>query len=166
MPRLETVDTELMMDGRRVLKIKDAPFEQPILAKFVSDGTLKLLSYLILFHNRQPPQLIGIEEPENYLHPRLLTGLGDACRIACMTSQFMITTHSPRFVNELYPDEVWIFYRNEQGFTVCKRSSEMQGIEQLLDEGGKLGQLWMEGFFEFGDPLTNAGGPKRGQHAN
>ena len=33
-PRLEKVDTELTRDGRRLLKIKDAPFEQPILAKF------------------------------------------------------------------------------------------------------------------------------------
>ena len=165
-PRLERVDTELMMDGRRLLKIKDAPFEQPILAKFASDGTLKLLSYLILFHDRQPPQLIGIEEPENYLHPRLLIGLVDTCRIACITSQLMITTHSPRFVNELYTDEVWVLYRDEQGFTVCKQASEMQGIEQLLDAGAKLGQLWMEGHFEFGDPLTNAGGPKRNLHAH
>ena len=165
-PRLETVGTELMMDGRRLLKIKDAPFEQPILAKFASDGTLKLLSYLTLFHGRQPPQLIGIEEPENYLHPRLLTGMVDACRIACMTSQFLITTHSPRFVNELYPDEVWVLYRDEQGFTVCKRTSDMLGVEHLLDAGAKLGKLWMEGYFEFGDPLTNAGGPKRNLHAH
>ena len=165
-PRLERVDTELMMDGKRLLKIKDAPFEQPILAKFASDGTLKLLSYLILFHDRQPPQLIGIEEPENYLHPRLLTGLVAECLEVSMSSQLMITTHSPCFVNELSADEVWVLYRDEHGFTVCKRASEMQGIEQLLDAGAKLGQLWMEGHFEFGDPLTNAGGPKRNLHAH
>ena len=165
-PRLEKVDTELMMDGRRLLKIKDAPFEQPILAKFASDGTLKLLSFLTLFHGPQPPQLIGIEEPENYLHPRLLTGLAEECRMALMSSQLMITTHSPRFVNELSADEVWVLYRDEQGFTVCKRASEMQGIKELLEAGAKLGQLWMEGHFEFGDPLTNAGGPKRGVHAH
>ena len=69
-------DTELMMSGRRLLKIKDAPFDQPILAKFASDGTLKLLSYLTLFHDPQPPQLIGIEEPENYLHPAPANRLG------------------------------------------------------------------------------------------
>ena len=102
-PRLEKVDTELMMSGRRLLKIKDAPFEQPILAKFASDGTLKLLSYLTLFHDPQPPQLIGIEEPENYLHPRLLTGLVGECLEVSMLSQLIITTHSPRFVNELPP---------------------------------------------------------------
>ncbi len=165
-PRVEKVDTELMMDGRRLLKIKDAPFEQPILAKFASDGTLKLMSYLTLFHDPQPPQLIGIEEPENYLHPRLLTGLVDGCRKASMASQLLITTHSSRFVNELYPDEVWVLYRNEQGFTVCKRASEMLGINEFMEAGAKLGQLWMEGFFEFGDPLTNAGGPKRGVRAH
>ena len=165
-PRLEKVETELMVDGRLLLQIKDAPFEQPILAKFASDGTLKLLSYLTLLHDPQPPQLICIEEPENYLHPRLLTGLVEECREASALSQLMITTHSPRFVNELYADEVWVLYRDEQGFTVCKRASEMQGINEFMEAGAKLGQLWMEGFFEFGDPLTNAGGPKRGVHAN
>ena len=165
-PRLQKVDTELMMDGRRLLKIKDASFEQPISAKFASDGTLKMLSYLTLFHDPQPPQLIGIEEPENYLHPRLLTGLVGECLEVLMFSQLIITTHSPHLVNELNAEEVWVLYRDEQGFTVCKRASEMLGVEQLLDAGAKLGQLWMEGHFEFGDPLTNAGGPKRGVHAH
>ena len=165
-PRLEKVDTELMRDGSRLLKIKDAPFKQPILAKFASDGTLKLLSYLTLFHDRQPPQLIGIEEPENYLHPRLLTGFVGDCIKASMRSQFMITTHSPRFVNEFTAEEVWVLYRNEQGWTVCKRASEMLGINEFMEAGAKLGKLWMEGFFEFGDPLTNAGGPKRGVYAH
>lgn len=164
-PRLEKVDTELMTSGRRLLKIKDAPFEQPILAKFASDGTLKLLSYLTLFHDPQPPQLIGIEEPENHLHRRLLPGLVAACRKASMSSQLIITTHSSRFVSEFFADEVWVLYRDEQGFTVCKRASEMLGINEFMEAGAKLGQLWMEGFFEFGDPLTNAGGPKRGVHA-
>ena len=165
-PRLEKVETERMVDGRLLLQIKDAPFEQPILAKFASDGTLKLLSYLTLFHDPQPPQLIGIEEPENYLHPRLLTGFVEDCIKASMGSQFIITTHSPRFVNEFSAEEVWVLYRDEQGFTVCKRASEMLGIKELLEAGAKLGQLWMEGYFEFGDPLTNTGGPKRGVHAD
>lgn len=165
-PRLENVEAKRMVDGSLLLQIKDAPFEQPILAKFASDGTLKLLSYVTLFHDPEPPQLIGIEELENYLHPRLLTGLVDACRKATMSSQLIMTTHSSRFVNELYPNEVWVLYRDEQGFTVCKRASEMLGINEFMEAGAKLGQLWMEGFFEFGDPLTNAGGPKRGARAH
>ena len=164
-PRLEQVDAELMMDGRLLLQIKDAPFEQPILAKFASDGTLKMLSYLTLLHDPEPPELIGIEEPENYLHPRLLNGLADECREVSGSAQLMITTHSPHFVNGLRSEEVWVLYRDEDGFTVCKRTSEMEGIKSFLETGAKLGQLWMENYFEFGDPLTNAGGPKhRSKH--
>lgn len=164
-PRLEWVDAELMPDGRLLLQIKDAPFEQPILAKFASDGTLKMLSYLTLLHDVEPPELIGIEEPENYLHPRLLAGLADECRKASASSQLMITTHSPHFINGLRAEEVWGIYRDEQGFTVCKRTVDMQGIPEFLEMGALLGQLWMENYFEIGDPLTNAGGPKGGTHA-
>ena len=165
-PRLEMIKTEQIMDGYLSLQIKDAPFAEPILAKFASDGTLKLLSYLTLLYDPQPPQLIGIEEPENYLHPRLLTSFVEDCIKACMGSQFIITTHSPQFVNEFTTEEVWVLYRNEQGWTVCKRASDMLGINHFMEAGAKLGQLWREGFFEFGDPLTNAGGPKRGVHAH
>ena len=164
-PRLEKVEAELMLDGRLLLQLKDAPFEQPILAKFASDGTLKMLSYLTLLYDPDPPQLIGIEEPENYLHPRLLSSLAEECGQVSASSQLMITTHSPHFVDEFRAEEVWVLYRDEQGWTVCKRTSEMQGIKEFLEEGARLGELWMEGFFEFGDPLTNAGGPKRSTHA-
>ena len=165
-PCLEKVDTELMMDGHLLLQIKDAPFEEPILAEFASDGMLKMLSFLTLLYAPEPPQLIGVEEPENYLHPRLLNSLVEEYSEALGLSQLMITTHSPHFVNELRAEEVWVLYRDEQGFTVCKRTSEMQGVNEFLQAGAKLGQLWMEGFFEFGDPLTNAGGPKRGRNAD
>src|SRR5262249_11961673 len=68
-PRLERVTADVMQDGRLLLQIKDAPFDQPVLARFTSDGTLKLLAYLTILYDPDPPQLIGIEEPENYLHP-------------------------------------------------------------------------------------------------
>ena len=47
-PRLEKVLAESMPDGRLLLQIKDAPFDQPILSRFASDGTLKMLAYLTL----------------------------------------------------------------------------------------------------------------------
>ena len=160
-PRLEKVNAEVMPDGRLLLQVKDAPFEKPIMAKFASDGTLKMLAYLTLLHDPAPPQLIGIEEPENQLHPRLLPELAEECRAAAGASQLMVTTHSPFFVNSLKPEETWIIYRAEDGFSRIKRASEMPGIKEFMEEGAQLGQLWMEGHFEVGDPLTNAGtGPK------
>jgi predicted ATPase len=160
-PRLESVQANLMEDGRLLLQLKDAPFERPILARFASDGTLKLLAYLTVLYDPDPPQLIGIEEPENHLHPRLLPELAEESRAASARTQLMVTTHSPFFVNELRPEELWVLYRDDQGYTQARRSSGMRGIPEAISQGAKLGQLWMEGAFEVGDPLTAAGGPKR-----
>jgi len=160
-PRLEKVDAEVMPDGRLLLQVKDAPFDKPVMAKFASDGTLKMLAYLTLLFDPEPPQLIGIEEPENQLHPRLLPDLAEECRAAASASQLMVTTHSPFFVNALRPAEAWVLYRNEKGFTQAKRTSEMPGINEFMAEGALLGQLWMEGHFDVGDPLTNSGAEKR-----
>jgi predicted ATPase len=159
-PRLEKVESQFMPDGRLLLQIKDAPFEQPILAKFASDGTLKMLAYLTLLYDPDPPQLIGIEEPENHLHPRLLPELAEECRMATERTQLMVTTHSPFFVDGLKPEELWVLYRDEQGYTQARRALDMKGIPEFVKEGATLGQLWMEGYFEVGDPLTASGGPK------
>lgn len=159
-PRLETIDAEMMQDGRLILQVKDAPFKKPILAKFASDGTLKMLAYLTVLYDPEPPQLIGIEEPENHLHPRLLPELAEECRTASGQSQLMVTTHSPYFVDALRPEELWVLYRDKMGFTQAKRTADMRGIPEFMAEGAMLGSLWMEGFFEFGDPLKHQGGPR------
>jgi predicted ATPase len=160
-PRLERIDAEMMQDGRLLLQVKDAPFERPILAKFASDGTLKMLAYLTVLYDPDPPQLIGIEEPENQLHPRLLPELAGECRAASARSQLMVTTHSPFLIDALKPEEVWVLYRDEEGYTKAKLTADMQGVKEFINNGATLGNLWMENYFEVGDPLTNAGGSIR-----
>jgi predicted ATPase len=160
-PRLEKVDADVMPDGRLLLQVKDAPFERPVMAKFASDGTLKMLAYLTLLHDPAPPQLIGIEEPENQLHPRLLPELAEECRAAANSAQLMVTTHSPFFLNAVRAEEAWVLYRSIEGYTEARRVSEMHGIAAFVDNGALLGNLWMEGHFAVGDPLTNSGADNR-----
>jgi predicted ATPase len=156
-PRLDRVDAEVMQDGRLLLTVKDAPFERPILARFASDGTLKMLAYLTVLHDPSPPQLVGVEEPENHLHPRLLPELAEECRTAAARTQLLVTTHSPFFVNALRAKEVWVLYRDRQGYTQARRAADMPGIQDLMANRAKLGRLWIEGFFDAGDPLTHSG---------
>ncbi len=159
-PRLEKVLAEPMPDGRLLLQIKDAPFEQPVLSRFASDGTLKLLAYLTVLHDPEPPQFIGIEEPENFLHPRLLPELAEECRAATERSQLLVTTHSPFFLNAMRAEEVRVLFRDEQGYTQVVRVSDIRGIPEFIAAGASMGDLWLEGHFGLGDPLVNAGGPK------
>ncbi len=159
-PRLEKVGADIMQDGRLLLTIKDSTFDQPILSKFASDGTLKMLAYLVVLNDPEPPQLIGIEEPENQLHHRLLPELCEECRAAAEYSQLMVTTHSPYFVNGVRPNELYILYRDENGYTQAKKTSDITGINEFINEGALLGNLWAEGHFDVGDPLVNAGSYK------
>lgn len=159
-PRLERVDAEPMPDGRLLLQIKDAPFEQPVLSKFASDGTMKMLAYLTVLHDPEPPRFIGIEEPENFLHPRLLPELAEECRGATERSQLLITSHSPFLINAMKGDEVRVLYRDEQGFTQAVRAGDIPGINEFMQAGAALGHLWMEGHFGVGDPLVNQGAPR------
>jgi predicted ATPase len=163
-PRIEQVIPTSMPDGRLLLQLKDVPFSEPIPARFASDGTLKMLAYLIVLHDPKPPDFIGIEEPENFLHPRLLTVLAEECRAATERSQLLVTTHSPFFLDGLKPEEVRVLHRDEQGFTQATRSSDIPGISEFLEHGATLGHLWMEGHFNVGDPLVNSGVPSRPGH--
>lgn len=159
-PRLERVDADPMPDGRLLLQIKDAPFDQPVLSKFASDGTMKMLAYLIVLYDPEPPRFIGIEEPENFLHPRLLPELAEECRAAAERSQLLITSHSPFLLNAMRADEVRVLYRDENGYTCAVRASDIQGVSAFVKAGASLGHLWMEGHFGLGDPLVNAGAPR------
>lgn len=158
-PRIEKVLAEAMPDGRLLLTIKDAPFSNPILARFASDGTLKMLAYLVLLNDPNPPPFIGIEEPENFLHPRLLDELAEECRASAERGQLLVTTHSPFFLNPLKSEQVRALYRDEKGHTQVVRAFDIPGVREFIDEGASLGDLWIEGHFGLGDPLTNQGGP-------
>lgn len=153
-PRIDRAKTQVMPDGRLLLQIKDKPFSEPILAKFASDGTLKLLAYLVLLRDPAPPPFIGIGEPENSLHPRLLPRLTEECRSATDQAQLLVTTHSPYFLGEVRPDEVRILWKNSTGHTEARRACDVPGLAELVAEGGRLGDLWMEGHFNVGDPLA------------
>jgi predicted ATPase len=159
-PRLESVLAEPMPDGRLLLQIKDAPFDRPVLSRFASDGTLKLLAYLTVLRAPEPAQFVGIEEPENYLHPRLLPELAEECQAATAHTQLLVTTHSPFFVNALKAEQVRILYRDDRGHCRAVRSADIKGIREFMEAGASLGYLWMEGRLGVGDPLVAAGEPR------
>lgn len=151
-PQLERIDAEHLADGRLLLKLKDRAFADPVLARFASDGTLKLLAYLTVLMDPDPPPVFGIEEPENQLHPKLLPILAEEIREVSSKSQVFVTTHSPEFVSAVRPKELWMIGRADDGFARVSRASDSALVRTMVDEGATLGDLWSEGFLEAADP--------------
>jgi predicted ATPase len=152
-PGLESVTTETTIDGRLVLQFKDSPFLDPFLSKYVSDGTIKMFAYLILLNDPNPPPLVGVEEPENGLHPRLLHILTEEFRAHARggrskpATQVFVTSHSPFFINALRPEELWILERVDGGYARINRADTVEGVPQFLAQGAVLGDLWYEDYF-------------------
>jgi predicted ATPase len=151
-PGITKVDSKTTEEGRVLLKFQDGAFEDPFLARYVSDGTIKMLAYLVLLYDPAPHPLLCVEEPENQLYPTLLWDLAEEFRAYSQRGgQVFVSTHSPDFLNAVQPEEVfWLVKR--KGYTTVHRASEDKQVSALVAEGDQLGYLWKQGLFEGVDP--------------
>jgi predicted ATPase len=153
-PKLQAIDTT-PRQGKLQLELYDSSFQAPIPAHNASEGTLRLLAYLLLLKHTSPHHLILLDEPEIYFHPRIIIELVENFRAASAYNQIFATTHSPFFVDGLRPEELWVLYRDENGFTQAHRAASMRGVKEFTNNGSLLGQLWMENYFDVGDPISH-----------
>ncbi len=151
-PGIEQVEAKTTEEGRVLLRFKDGAFHDPFLARHVSDGTIKMLAYLVLLYDPTPHPLLCVEEPENQLYPKLLPELAEEFRAyAQRGGQVFVSTHSPDFLNAAELEEVF-WLTKTKGYTTVHRASEDKQIAKYVSEGDQLGYLWKEGFFKGADP--------------
>ena len=151
-PGIDRIDTEKTTDGRLVLRFNDKGFHDPFYAQQVSDGTLKVFTYLLLLEDPKPPPFLCIEEPENGLYHKLLETLANEFREHAShgkgRSQVFVTTHQPYFVDALGPQEVWILEKGADGFSTIRRASDDPIVNNMVAEGLPLGGLWYSDYLD------------------
>lgn len=59
-PGITRVESKVTEEGRVLLKFQDGSFEDPFLARYVSDGTIKMLAYLVLLLDPKPHPLLCV----------------------------------------------------------------------------------------------------------
>jgi len=147
-PGVERVEAKPTEDGRLVLRFQDGAFKDPFIARYVSDGTIKMFAYMVLLHDPKPFPLLAVEEPENQLYPELLQELAEEFRdYARRGGQVFISTHSPEFLNGLSLDEIY-WLAKKDGFTTIYRGANSDTLKRLVDEGDLPGALWRQGVFK------------------
>ena len=152
-PGVANVKAKTTEEGRVLLRFKDGAFEDPFLARYVSDGTIKMFAYLLLLYDPIPHPLLCVEEPENQLYPKLLWELAEEFRAYSIRGgQVFVSTHSPDFLNAVELDEVFWLVK-EDGYAKIKRARDNAQIKAFMEAGDKMGYLWKQGFFEGVDSL-------------
>ena len=112
-------------------------------ASSMSAGTLRFLAFLLVLYSPTAPQLIGLEEPENYIHPHALEMLVEVLSNASKKRQILIATHSPYMLNFVPPESVFVVEK-ERGETEAVSVETGKKLKLLLRKMG-LGEAWYSG---------------------
>ena len=102
----------------------------------VSSGTLRVLALMTALHTSSEAKLIGIEEPENYVHPSALSSFIEYLGNVRENTQLVITTHSPLVLDALGdPEVVRVVRRDERRGTVVE-AGDAEGVRRALEASG------------------------------
>ena len=114
--------------------------------------TLLALALLTIVHQPDAPSLIGLEEPDRGLHPRLLRELRDALYRLSFPADFgierapvqvVVTTHSPLFLDLFkdHPEQVIIAEKSADGTASFKNLSDDGQLREIIGDA-PLGEVW------------------------
>jgi predicted ATPase len=119
--------------------------QRPIAPLAISDGHLQMLLLLaaLFSEGRTVASVLLLDEPELSLHPWALAVLAEAVKFATVewNKQVFIATHSPVLLSQFDAADSFAVERRE-GRTHLKRVSEIEGIEDLLQQYA-MGALYM-----------------------
>lgn len=124
-------------------------------AELESDGTLRVAGILTALLQRPSLPVIGIEEPEQTLHPGAIPLLYEHLKEASERSQIIVTTHSPLFLNYVKLDECRVFVvgRGDCGTNVVPLSeSQRESVKRKLLT---LGDMMLAGDLQLDLPFRD-----------
>ena len=153
-PEFDRILFDTHEKGYRSILLRKKEGHYSIRAEDLSQGTLLALAIMTFAYLHDLPGIIGLEEPDHGLHPRLLRDVCDALYHLAYPEGFgesrkpvqvIATTHSPYMLDLFrdHPDEIVI--ASKVGDNVkFERLSDHPNLEEILADS-HLGDLWYSG---------------------
>lgn len=115
--------------------------DQPFLAHYLSDGTLRFicLATLLLQPNPFLPSTILIDEPELGLHPYAINLLASLIQSVSTKTQVIIATQSVGLINQFQPNDLLVVERLNGATSITRPTADQLAIWL---EDYTLGALW------------------------
>ena len=145
-PSITGIDVSVNELGEVELDLLEG--EKRISARLLSEGTLRILGLLALVGAKEPPALVGFEEPENGIHPRRIRRIARflETRMILEDIQFIVTTHSALLPDLIPPESLY----------VCRKIGGNTEIEpfKMMHSGPLWKKLDVEAALEDEDALS------------
>ena len=140
MPQINGIELEVSDLGEVELRLKEGGIAIP--SRVLSEGTLRMLGLLALTGAKDPPALVGFEEPENGVHPGRIALIAELLKTqeSFRRTQYLMTTHSP-----LLPDLL-----EDRALFVVRRTNNKTQVDPFstwgpLDRRSGIGEALADG---------------------
>ncbi|MBO4927247.1 MAG: ATP-binding protein [Clostridiales bacterium] len=123
--------------------------EKDVLDFFKKPDILAL--FLLLLSDPSPRPLLLIEAPDEGLYHDMVDELGSQMRNFTILNphcQIMFTTHNPYIIENLSPDEIWVFCRGKKGSIDIRCAGSIPIVQELYKQGVGMGAIWYAGHFD------------------
>ena len=148
-PGISGVESKQTEEGRILLKFSDGAFEDPFLARYVSDGTIKMLAYLLLLYDPDPAiPCCVLKNQKTSLYHSLLEELAEEFPPVRQSRRAGICIHPFAGLSECDEKLEEVFWLcKDKGYTSVVRAQTDEQISAYMKGGDKMGYLWKQGLF-------------------
>ncbi|MEM1096651.1 MAG: ATP-binding protein [Bacteroidota bacterium] len=137
------------VDGGKRIQVREKHIDKPILLSELSEGTRLVLTILTILHQENAPNVIGLEDIDRGLHPRLYEQVIQLCRRITEEKgvQIIATTHNPYLVDQFkgHEEAVLIVEKTNGETTFTPLSERIAKFNDVDDEDMPLGEMWYQG---------------------
>ena len=108
----------------------------------MSDGVRRVLLIFttLILADINNYSLVGIEEPENSLNPKILQRYLIALKSFTKNTKIIITSHSPYLINYMNPKDIYLGLPNSNGIAFFSKIKE-RSVEKLLKDARNMDML-------------------------
>ena len=150
LPYIKDIDVDKRRETDYYLTFKEKYFDKSYLPAFLtSDGTINVLGLVVALYFQESP-LIIIEEPDKGLHPSLISRIIDVIKDVAeyRKKQIIITTHNPIMIKYADPEDVFLVFRNREGFSQIYKPIDKEEIKVFLENDMTLADLYESNLLE------------------
>lgn len=121
--------------GEVIAYWQESGIDQELSLADLSDGILRLICWICLCVQPNPPSLICIDEPDQGVHPRTLPVLAGLFQKAAERTQILLATHASYFLTQFNLSQIAVL-RKENGEAKFIKPSDSQVLIEILNDFG------------------------------
>lgn len=134
LPFVEGMEVKRFIDRSLMLGVRERYSQrQSLPASLLSDGTINIAAIIVALYF-EGKSVIAIEEPEQNIHPYLISKLVNMMRDVTSSgrTQVLLSTHSPEIIRHCKVSELLFISRNEGGFSEVSKPADKAEVQKFL----------------------------------